>query len=329
MNPTLEAYNCSGNITIQEILAYNRPAVLEPKYDGFRLICHVQDGYVDMWTRAMKSQNGKLPHIEAELLATFPAGTVVDGEIMALRRNADGTVENRFEDVQSIMLSKPALAVAKGAHIKLDYVIFDMTYDAGADIRQLSLTTRTSQLQFHLDANPNRTHVDITPRFDVSQETHDILVNMGFEGSVVKLTDTAYQNGKRGKGWYKIKNQPEVDAVIVGFMDGRGKFAGQVGAIIFGQPVDSCPVEIRQALVGKKDACVRVNGVDYVVRGQCSGMDDSERLEVSNDRHGFLGTVITVKHMGLMHGDSPKMRHPQFDRFREDKPANEVIWHNG
>lgn len=306
-----DAYNCEGGKTFSDLEVTGRTMVLEPKYDGFRLICHVTDTGVEMYTRALKRQDGKLPHVEAELLATFPAGTVLDGEIVNMVRHPDGRIENKFEDVQSVMLSKPDLAVLKGQVTKLQYIVFDVTYDSGVDLRHQPLSKRTDVLEQRMEANPDRKYVELTPRFDATQETHDVLVAMGFEGSIVKFDDTPYLSGKRGKGWYKFKHQLEIDVIVTGYTPGRGKFAGLIGAVQFGQPDE--------------------NG-DIVERGQCSGMDDAERAEMTGRMmRGETGYVITVAHMGTAAtkaGGSVKLRHPQFKRFRPDKPAHEVIWHD-
>ena len=70
-----------------------------------------------------------------------------------------------------------------------------------------------------------------------------------------------------------------------------------------------------------------------MVRGSCSGITDDVRWSIRDDRIGldrrdeYLGTVITFSHMGLMKGGI-RFRHPQFKRFRPDKPASQVVWHD-
>jgi len=80
----LRAMNCGAITDVSELKGDLSRFTMEPKFDGFRLIAHVTDEGVRFYTRAMKEQVGKLPHI-AELLAkAYPAGTVIDGEIIAL-----------------------------------------------------------------------------------------------------------------------------------------------------------------------------------------------------------------------------------------------------
>lgn len=337
MQPVLDAYNCEAK-SIDELVAMveasGRPAWLEPKLDGFRLICHVvSDTHVEMWTRSLKPQHDdtrtKIPHIAEELLKTFPVGTVIDGEVMAMRVLDDGTIENNFETVQSVMLSGIDTAIFKGKTTKLQYSIFDITHNGEMDIRDAPLSTRRKLLETYIDARDDLTYITAVATWPVDADTHWALVKIGFEGSVVKFADTPYLSGKRGKGWYKVKEQPTIDAVIVGYLDGNGKFAGKVGAVLFGQPVMGSPYE-KAFMNGQldKDVKIELMPLPHIVRGQCSGMDDAERDLISQNRDEFLGTVIEVGHNGVFPG-GVTLRHPQFKQFRPDKPASDVIWENG
>lgn len=328
----LAAYNCDGSLGLEQLLASDSGYSMEPKYDGFRLICHVRDGSVAMYTRSGKRQDGKLPYVERELLETFPVDTVLDGEIMALTPNADGTVDNCFEHVQSVMLSLPDEAVRKGAERPLQYVIFDVPYEDGMDIRQAKLSARREVLLGHLETNPDRRHVEATPTWEASQHVHDHLVELGFEGTVVKRDDSPYLTGQRGKGWHKFKVQREVDVIVTGFEPGRGKFTGLVGAVKFAQPARQADGDnpIVVAYTPENIALAIDRGI-LVERGQCSGMTDEEREWIGDRQQELIGTVISITHSGIVatrDKTGRKFRHPQFLRLRPDKPANEVVWHD-
>lgn len=313
-----------------------------PKLDGYRLVCAVEEGKVSMMSRGEKWQDGKLPYLEEALLRRFPVGTVLDGEICALRDGGDGepTVVNDFEHVQSIMNSLPEKAVAKAeASRPLTYHCFDMMQYGDHDLRREPLTTRLTWL--NEVARDNRPVEDDhlfqrTPYIEATQEHHDAWVQAGFEGTVLKRKDSTYQVGKRGKGWVKIKHTAEIDVIIVGFMPGQGRLKGQVGSTVFAQrTTDPEMLKKSTAYITKlrKDAVKRggefyiaaelVEELGLAVRGCCSGYSDDER----GDLNGSIGRVISIHHNGLMAGGL-KVRHPQFFRDREDKSAQEVHWHS-
>jgi DNA ligase-1 len=82
------------------------------------------------------------------------------------------------------------------------------------------------------------------------------------------------------------------DLVLVGYKEGKGKFAGTVGALI----------------LKSKDG-----GTDVSV----SGMTDEEREYFHLNREALLGSVIEVRFQ--RYESRGGMRHPAFVRIREDK----------
>ena len=50
-------------------------------------------------------------------------------------------------------------------------------------------------------------------------------------------------------------------------------------------------------------------------------MSDAIRLDVSEDRGAYLGKVIEVRYQYI--GDKGRLRHPNFVRWRDDKPPDE------
>jgi ATP-dependent DNA ligase len=307
--------------------------VLEPKLDGFRLVAHVHESHVDFYTRSLKSQNGKIPYIESELLKAFPAGTVLDGEIVALYQRPDGTMCNDFEHVQSIMISKPDEAIRKAKITRpVSYVIFDMTYEAGTDLRSDHLASRQLALQTPLIFHGPFEHVSKIAQFEASQQMHDTLVKMGFEGSIAKRKDSVYANGKRGKkyGWFKFKAEAELDAVVLGFLDSKmegSRHEKTFGSIVFGQPRAGAPQRIVDFIEAqsKKVKFHFIDGITYVERGSCAGLTDEERLRLHSELKP--GDVITVKYNSV-YPDGIRLRHPQYIRQRFDRVASDVSWHD-
>jgi len=263
--------------------------VMEPKFDGWRLLVHVGPNGVDFFTRTGKSHKGKLPHIEAAL-SHMPVHTWLDGEVVALDDN--GMPE--WGAVQSVLGSN---GIDFGGN--LIYFAFDLLAYNSLDIRRLPLSERRNALATALTPTAN---VRITPQFPADHTLHDQLVEQGYEGTIIKNPARPYASGKRGQGWFKLKATDEMDVVIMGFKPGESSFAGMVGAIEFGQ---------------------YQNGV-LTPRGRCSGMDMKFRKELTADPNKYIGQVISMAHMGIMPSGSP--RHPQFKRLRTDKPAKDCTW---
>lgn len=275
-----------------------RAGVLEPKWDGIRILAHVAEDGVHTYTRTGKSQDGKLPAIEAELAALFPVGSWVDGEAVGFIEVGGKEVQD-WGAAQSCLGSGTVKAAANSTNIK--YVIFDMMFYGDLDIRPLSLKERREALEKVIAGNESD-KVMLSPQLEATQENHEALVAEGYEGSMVKTLNSPYMSGKRGKGWYKLKATDEADVVVMGFKPGQNGFAGMVGAIEFGQ--------------------YRNGALEY--RGRCSGMTMQVRQDMTANPDKYLGTAISVAYMGIM--PSGALRHPQFKRHRTDKPVTDCDW---
>ena len=261
------AQNLKPARTVKEAAA-GKPAVLEPKLDGWRLLAHVHEDGVDVFSRTAKSYSGRLAAIEQELADNFPAGTWIDGEAVAIR--VEGTaIYNDWGVAQS------ALSSGKATHHadKITFMVFDLLAHGGLDIRALPFIERREALETIFDAT-NMERVQLNAQFRATEENHAALIAQGFEGSVVKHMDAAYASGQRGRGQFKLKATATIDTVIIVFKEGENGFAGLIGAVEFGQVKDG----------------------EMVSRGFCSGMDMRTREKISGDRDGWLGKVIEVQH---------------------------------
>lgn len=272
--------------------------VLEPKYDGARILVHKAEDGVHFYTRTGHDHKGRLPHIEAAL-GFLPAGTWLDGELIAAKQDDDGKIVCDWGQVQSILGSKGV----HPDHTKVSYAVFDLMMLNDTDIRRLPLQNRREALETIFE-DEGGSCVTLTPQFDATQEIHDNLVDLGWEGSIVKRRESLYSSGKRGAGWSRIKACVEIEVVIMDYQEGKNSFSGLVGALIFGQYKDG----------------------ELVERGKCSGFTYDQRMKFSNDRDKYLGKVIGLKHYGVTEGG--RFRHPQFVRFRDDKLATDVEWHD-
>jgi ATP-dependent DNA ligase len=300
--------------------------VAEPKFDGFRLVAVVYETTVGFFTREMKRQDGKLEHIKEELMEKFPVGTVLDGEITAMRSGEGGKIDNRFEWVQSVMLSKPerAMSQQRDNNDWLTFMVFDILQWGKDDIRDQWLSIRRSVIEKKFVENHPWKHVALSPHLAPSETTYNHLTALGFEGIVVKRLSSTYFEKK---AWYKVKAQHPIDCVVLGFTDGDGKYTGQIGALEFGQPWDETEKGLVNETKAKEFPRYSIDGRIFVKRGQCSGMNDALRLEMTEKREELVGSVVEIAHMGI-YPNGITTRHPQFKRYRWDKPVAEVKWHD-
>jgi len=269
----------------------------EPKLDGWRILIHVSEDGVHLFSRTGKCYDGHLPGIEAEVEA-LPPGTWLDGEAVALQVN-DGQVTHDWSVVQSVLGSSRPRAAALSE--KITFVAFDLIAHGGIDARRLSYAKRRQLLTTLFDQH-DFDRLMLVPQVTPTDDSLHRLLAQGFEGMIVKDTLAPYASGKRGAGWLKVKPQETLDAVVMDFTVGENGFTGLVGAVVF----------------GLHDAKGKL-----VEAGRCSGMTMTVRQDMTDRPRHWLGAVIEVKHMGQM--PSGGYRHPQFHRRRDDKAREACV----
>lgn len=280
--------------------------VMEPKHDGMRCIVSRDADGVHFFSRTGKSQDGKVEHL-VRFFQDLPVGTVLDGEIAMIdgyfqpphtfmqkdKRGVRVPIVN-FNATMRVMGSNAAKAWKKQTETQkfVSFIVFDVISVGGIDS-----TTLTQEERWEvLDGMKFNNYVVYNPKFGVSKDLYDKLIEAKIEGVILKDIATHYLPGKRSKGWLKVKSAKTFDVIITGYTEGQGKYLGQIGAIEF-------------SAYGEQ-------GLTYV--GRCSGMTDAERKKFTDERP--IGTVIEVKANEMVgSGEYRTPRHPQYQHIRLDK----------
>lgn len=179
----------------------------EPKWDGYRLAVVRDAGATSLWSRHGKDLTGRFPDLEKAAAAQVPAGTALDGEVVAW-------VGDRldFTALQRRMAGSPA-TVARAAHRwPVSYVAFDVLAAGGVDTRALPYTARRDLLLGL--ASGWVPPMNVTPATDdvtVARGWFTQLAVTGVEGLVVKAGGGPYRGGRRD--WVKVKHRETVNVV--------------------------------------------------------------------------------------------------------------------
>lgn len=176
----------------------------EPKLSGYRLRAEVSLGAVSFTGRSGKTQDGKFAELEQELLSAFPPGSIIDGEITALKQKREKFTHDK-ELVKTVVLStvKGAIEIQK-CNPPMTYVAYDLLQLGEEDLREDPLASRKKTLNSILSvSSPFR--ITGLAAFPATEEDREALLEIGFEDTVLKRLDSLYIPGKKANGWYKIK----------------------------------------------------------------------------------------------------------------------------
>jgi bifunctional non-homologous end joining protein LigD len=282
----------------------------ELKFDGYRMLAHLNKGKVTLWSRNRKDWTAKFPNV-VKALKSFPATTaILDGEIVAL----DAKGRPSFQKLQQSI---------KAGSSSLVYQIFDIIYLDGFDLTRSTLRIRKSilnQLFTKIDeasALRYSDHVEANGKAFFKQAC-----KFGVEGIVSKLADSYYES-TRSRNWLKVKCNQRQEFVVAGYVPSKKGFPG-FGALALGVYDKGKLVYAGRVGTGFsiKQRIDLQKKLDKIAR-------PTSPFETLPKDPGLRGAVWTdpklVAEVEFSEWtDDGSIRHPSFQGLREDKSASEV-----
>jgi len=183
-----------------------------------------------------------------------------------------------------------------------NFYVFDCVEMNGVDITDMTLKSRmtfSSEIFHRLKGE-----LDFIRLLDV-YETHEwkrlweeYIQEYGYEGLVFKDSSSKYSDKN---AWARMKAVVEIDYICTGFRDADEgtKYEGMVGSVL-GTLID-------------KDVYVTVGGIT-----------EEQRMMFTKMPEMYVGQVFTAK--GNNWYPSGAIRHPQFQRWRNDKEPEECSY---
>ena len=187
----------------------------EVKWDGVRALAAVANGRWQLSGRAGSDYTHRYP--ELAMLRHLPSGTVIDGELVALR----GGCANF-----SALLQRHQRNCRDDLHLpgpSIYYVVFDLLFAQGRSLLRQPLWERRERLRELLGAvdDPRLIYSDgVVGR---GRDFFRAVVAQGHEGVVAKHLASAYRPGRRSLAWKKIKPNRILPCVIVGYRAARAR----------------------------------------------------------------------------------------------------------
>lgn len=270
--------------------------VAEEKLDGWRYAMHFGSSLSRVFlsgrrvsqTTGLFSEKGlQVPDVwPSEFVRTSLGYTVIDGEVLP----PEGAL---FHDLAGIMNCDLSTAKKRIAEIgSPSFWAFDLLFLDGTDMRNLCQKDRRTNLEAIVGSLGNPL-IQLVPQLPPKRSEFDSVLKRGGEGLILKDQRAPY-----GTGWIKAKKEFSLDVIVTGFTEAKfgrtGKFFGQVGAAVV-------------SVYGSDGTMIEV--------AQVSGMDDSIRLNMTNHRSDWIGSVIEIS---AQEWAKTRLRHPRFVRRRPD-----------
>jgi DNA ligase-1 len=194
---------------------------------------------VRIYTRNLNDVTARLPGI-VELARSLPAESfLLDGEAIGVGKDE---LPQMFQDTMSQFGRQ-----ADGSGAGLASRFFDILHLDGEDLIDRPLRDRLTTLE-NL-AGPWRIPGIITADSAKAQRVLDEALAAGHEGLMVKDADSAYEAGRRGGAWRKVKPVHTLDLVVLAVEWGSGRRQGWLSNLHLGARDPEVPGEF--VMVGK------------------------------------------------------------------------------
>lgn len=177
---------------------------------------------------------------------------------------------------------------------KIAFVAWDMVTIGKID--KTPYETRFENLRKLLGDNKTIRVVEYEEVFSLKDAMHFYRKQLALkrEGAVVKRKDGIWKSGN-SDAQIKLKIIAELDLKVVGFKEGKGKYASTFGSIEL------------QSECGRLAVSV-------------SGIKDNIRKQIHDNRDSHIGKVVTIKANGIQYGESiHSLFLPRFVEVRDDK----------
>lgn len=243
----------------EEIVTRLGKCAVEPKFDGFRMQIHKNGDEVAIFSRGLEDLSGSFPDVVASVQKQIASPqAILEGE--ALAYDPQSGVYYPFQVTSQRRRIHNIAEMSESLPLRL--MAFDVLLLGGQDLTRAPYTERRAVLESAI--TPQDGLGGIQPSLCiVTDEPEEILAFYeeslveGLEGIVAKRLDGAYDAGKRGFNWIKMKRsyhtqlRDTVDCVIVGYYYGKGQRAawgiGSLLVSVYDKATDTFPTITRVA----------------------------------------------------------------------------------
>jgi bifunctional non-homologous end joining protein LigD len=205
----------------------------EVKWDGIRAIAYARSGRLRIESRNLSDIGLRYPELQALGRGLGAREAVLDGELVAFDEHGAPS----FARLQGRMHLTSASAIRQLAQdAPVTYVIFDLLHLDGRSTMELPYRERRALLE-RLDLNGPSWQ---TPRYRTGDARALLAATAEhrLEGLIAKQLSSPYRPGERARQWLKIKNTARQELVIGGWLPGKGRRTGQLGALLMGYHED-------------------------------------------------------------------------------------------
>jgi bifunctional non-homologous end joining protein LigD len=271
------------------------------KWDGVRLLSRLEGGKVELFSRQLLNKTSLYPEAVQSLESLQDQECLLDGEAVMFDQS------KQRPNFSQILQRERSGSVRTRADSQFLYVLFDLLYWKGEDLRSLPYSERHGRLQHLL---PNKLpQLFVTDLFMDRDSLWHWVEQAGWEGVVGKRLSSPYREGKRHKDWYKKKTALIFEVVIYGLIIRGGQVASLVmfhDGMLFGRVSLGLDVKLKTRLLQ-----------EGLKRKSPTPLVHKLPAELKREEILWLVTPFTCTVTGLEVTSAGQLRHPKIVRLHE------------
>jgi ATP-dependent DNA ligase len=187
----------------------------EPKWDGYRCIAFRDGDEVELASRGGKTLTRYFPEVIDQVRGQLPERSVVDGELVVIRRDS-GMPKLDFDLLGQRIHPAASRVKLLAESYPAAYIVFDILALDDENFMSLGYAERRTRLEQALAKVRPPVHLTpITTETDDARRWFELFEGAGLDGVIAKPAEIPYEPGKRLM--YKVKHARTADAVVAGF----------------------------------------------------------------------------------------------------------------
>lgn len=285
------------------------------KWDGIRGMSYIDNNNLRVFTKRGRERTEFYPEVQQCLKLTKAKQAVLDGEIVALDDNARPSF-NRVLTREK--LNKPVKLEYYIRSYPVCYMIFDLLYLNGQDLRILPFSQRNALLRDNFNSNER---ILLTDSMEDGNGLFSVMKAHGMEGIVSKKLSSLYLGGKKHHEWLKIKINKKILAVVGGIIL-KENFPN---SLLLGIYNDKDLICIGKAAIGLTQQNI-YDLKKYITEHKTSAIQEKSPFVNISLSPGtvWLKPILTCWVQFLEWTDSGTLRQPKILGFGEQRPEEAI-----
>jgi bifunctional non-homologous end joining protein LigD len=200
----------------------------EPRWEGLRVLAGLEGPRLVLRTGAGQDAGFWFPEAQNVRAAAQPEWVLLDGELVVMEHGhpAPAALRRRLQVMDS------AEAAQEAEQRPATLVLYDILRIGDSWLLDVNWDERREILGRAVNPAPG---VALSPFFPIGAQAMEHAQGLHLEALVAKRLKGRYYPGERTRDWLSIKPMEVVEAIICGWLEGRGARGGTIGSLILGR----------------------------------------------------------------------------------------------